>query len=179
MQTVEFKGKRPRVAPGAFIAPTATLIGDVVVEGGASIWFSTVLRGDFGQIKVGQNTSVQDNAVVHVQPGGKVEIGPNVVIGHGAVLHNCTIEEGAIIGMNAVILDNSVVGSQSMIAAGSVVTEGMQIPPRHMAVGAPAKPKKELTGKTLLRVQQGAQSYMHLVKAYLDEGTGVVDLKEN
>ncbi|TYO95553.1 gamma carbonic anhydrase family protein [Desulfallas thermosapovorans] len=178
MHVVEFKGKRPRIAPGAFVAPTAVLIGDVVVEEGASIWFGAVLRGDFGSIKVGQNTSVQDNVVVHVQPAGKVDIGANVTVAHGAVLHNCTIEEGAIIGMNAVVLDNAVVGAQAMIAAGSVVSDGMQVPPRHLVAGAPAKPKKELTGNALWWVQQSARAYMHLMKAYLDEGTGVVKVED-
>jgi carbonic anhydrase/acetyltransferase-like protein (isoleucine patch superfamily) len=174
MQIVEFKGKRPRVAPGAFVAPTAVLIGDVEVEAGASIWFGAVLRADFGKIRVGGNSSVQDNVVVHVLPGGETVIGSNVTVAHGAVLHNCKVEDGAIIGMNAVILDNAVIGSEAVIAAGSVVTDGMQIPPGHLAAGAPAKPKKEISGNALNWVKQSALAYQHLMNAYLEEGTGVV-----
>ncbi|WP_449240769.1 gamma carbonic anhydrase family protein [Desulfoscipio gibsoniae] len=178
MQIVEFKGKRPQIAKGAFVAPTATLIGDVVVEEGASIWFGAVLRGDFGHIKVGQNSSVQDNVVVHVQPGGQAAIGANVTVAHGAVLHNCIVEDGAVVGMNAVILDNAVIGAQSMIAAGAVVTDGVRIPPGHLVAGAPAQIKKELTGNALWWVRQSAQAYKHLMKAYLDEGTGIVGSEE-
>jgi carbonic anhydrase/acetyltransferase-like protein (isoleucine patch superfamily) len=94
------------------------------------------------------------------------------------VLHNSTIGEGAVIGMNAVILDNAVVGTRAMIAAGSVVTDGMQIPPGHLAAGTPAKLKKELTGNALLWIQNSPQAYRHLMKAYLDEGTGTVAVEE-
>ncbi len=174
MPFIEFKGKRPQVHKGAFVAPTAVLIGDVIVEEGASIWFGAVLRGDFGQIKVGKNTSIQDNVVVHTLPGDKTIIGDNVTVAHGAVLHNCTVENGAVIGMNAVVLDYAVIGSESMLAAGSVVSNKDKIPPRHLAAGAPAVPKKELSGNALMWVKQSAVAYSHLMKSYLEEGTGKV-----
>lgn len=178
MQIIEFKGKRPRIHPDAFIAPTAALIGDVIVEEGASIWFGAVLRGDFGQIKVGKNTSIQDNAVLHTLPGDKTVVGDNVTVAHGAVLHNCTVEDGAIIGMNAVVLDYAVVGAEAMVAAGAVVSSKARIPARHLAAGAPAEPKKELAGNALWWVQQSPAAYKHLVQSYLEEGTGRVPAEE-
>lgn len=178
MQVIEFKGKRPRVHPGAFVAPTAALIGDVIVKEGASIWFGAVLRGDFGQVRVEKNSSIQDNAVVHTLPGDKTVIGDNVTVAHGAVLHNCTVEDGAIIGMNAVVLDYAVVGVEAMVAAGAVVSSKSQVPPRHLAAGTPAEPKKELSGNALWWVQQSPVAYKHLVQAYLEEGTGKVPAEE-
>jgi len=164
---VEFEGKRPKVEEGAFVAPGATLIGDVTVKRGASIWFGAVLRGDFGPIEVGERTSIQDNVVVHVLPGGSTVIGDDVTVAHGAVLHNCTIKRGALVGMNAVVLDNVVVEEEAMVAAGSVVREGTVIPARHLAVGAPAEVKKELSGQSLWWVQASASAYVELAKRYL------------
>jgi len=164
---VELEGKRPKVEEGAFVAPGATLIGDVTVKRGASIWFGAVLRGDFGPIEVGERTSVQDNVVVHVLPGGSTVIGDDVTVAHGAVLHNCTIKRGALVGMNAVVLDNVVVGEEAMVAAGSVVREGTVIPPRRLAVGAPAEIKKELSGQSLWWVQASASAYVELARRYL------------
>ncbi|MFA7468337.1 MAG: gamma carbonic anhydrase family protein, partial [Desulfotomaculaceae bacterium] len=172
MPLIEFKGKRPQVHPNAFLAQTATLIGDVIVEEGASIWFGTVLRGDIGQILVGKNTSIQDNVVAHTLPDGNVVIGANVTVGHGAVLHNCTVEDGAMIGINAVVLDHAVVGGEAMVAAGSVVSDNTHIPPRYMAAGVPAESKKELSSNTLERVRLGPAVYKNLLQIYFGEGIG-------
>lgn len=166
---VEFNGKKPQVAEGAFIAPTATLIGDVVIEEGASIWFGAVLRADFGRITIGKGTSVQDNSVVHVLPGGETSIGEDVTVGHGVVVHNCKVGNGSIIGMNVVLLDFCEIGEQAMIAAGSVVTDGSKIPPRHLAAGAPAKVKKEIDGNSLWWVQQSPSSYKELARQYMNQ----------
>jgi len=171
---VSFGGKTPRVAAGAFVAPTATLIGDVEVEEGASIWFGTVLRGDLGRIRVGRGSSVQDNAVVHTLPGEETFIGPDVTVGHGAVLHTCRIERGAVIGMNAVLLDGSVVGEEAMLAAGSVLVDRAVVPARHLAAGAPAEVKKELSDTALWWVRTSPASYQQLMARYLEEGIGGV-----
>ncbi|HOB87390.1 MAG TPA: gamma carbonic anhydrase family protein [Bacillota bacterium] len=167
---IEFNGKKPQVAPGAFIAPTATLIGDVVVEEGASIWFGAVLRGDFDRIVVGKNSSIQDNVVIHVAPGAPTHVGSGVTVGHGAVLHGCQVESGAVIGVRAVLMDFCRVGEQAMIAAGSVVTNNTEIPPRHLAAGIPAQVKKEIGGTSLAWVVQSSQSYRSLAQSYLDQG---------
>ena len=169
---IEFEGKKPQVAEGAFIAPTATLIGDVIVEEGASIWFGAVLRGDFGRIIIKKGSSVQDNTVLHVIPDCETVVGENATVAHGAVLHGCTIEKGAIVGMNSVIQDFAVIGEESMVAAGSVVPANMQVPKRHLVAGVPAEVKKEITGSSLMWVSQSAPMYQELSRKYLDQGIG-------
>ena len=128
---VPYNGKTPNIAKGAFIAPTAALVGDVTVEEGASIWFGAVLRGDIGSIVVKAGANVQDNTVVHTHIDGQTVIGENASIAHGAILHDCTIGKSAVVGINAVVLDRAIVGDESIIAAGSVVGVNTIIPPRH------------------------------------------------
>ncbi len=161
-----FDGKTPCVAAGAFVAPTATLIGDVEVAEGASIWFGAVLRGDFGRIRVERGASIQDNVVVHTLPGGETVVGEDATIAHGAVLHNCRVGCGAVVGMNCTVLDDAVVGAQAMIAAGSVVRAKGHIPDRHLAAGSPAEVKKELDGQALWWVKTSASAYADLVRRY-------------
>lgn len=172
MNLIEFSGKRPQVHPGAYIAPTAALIGDVVVEEGAIVLFGAVLRGDLGRVYIGKNTSIQDNVVAHTLPDGQVVVGANVTVGHGAVLHNCIVEDGAMIGINAVVLDHAVVGSEAMVAAGSVISDNTRIPPRYLAAGVPAGAKKELPGSTLDRVRLGPEVYKNLLRVYLKNKPG-------
>ncbi len=174
---IEFDGKKPQVAPGAFIAPTATLIGDVIVEEGASIWFGAVLRGDFGRITVRKGSSVQDNVVVHVIPENETMIGENVTVAHGAVLHGCKVEKGAVVGMSAVLQDFCLIGEEAMVAAGSVVPSNMEVPPRHLAAGVPAKIKKEIAGTSLIWISQSASMYRELAGKYLQQG--IDGLSEN
>jgi carbonic anhydrase/acetyltransferase-like protein (isoleucine patch superfamily) len=167
---IEYHGNRPRVADDVFLAPTAVLIGDVTVEAGASIWFGAVLRGDFGPIVIGPGSNVQDNAVIHVGVDWPTQIGANVTIGHGAVLEGCTIGDGAIVGMNATVLPRAVVGDEAMIAAGSVVGEGVQVPPRSLAAGVPARVKKELAGNSLAWVRMAAADYQTKAREYRAAG---------
>jgi carbonic anhydrase/acetyltransferase-like protein (isoleucine patch superfamily) len=164
---IEFEGKRPRVADGAFVAPTATLIGDVTVEAGASVWYGAVLRADFGSIVIRAGSNVQDNAVVHTIRDVVTEVGPDVTVGHGAVLHACQIGRGAVIGVNATVLNRAVVEEEAMVAAGSVVSENGEVPSRHLAAGVPAQVKKELSGSALQWVSRGAKSYQELTRRYL------------
>ena len=142
---IPFEGKEPSVAPDAFIAPTAVLIGDVVVEQGASIWFGAVLRGDFDRIVVGAGSSVQDNCVVHTNEDLPTIIGQNVTVGHLSLLEGCVIEEGAIVGMGCIVLNRACVGQRTMLAAGSVVTEDSDIPAEVLAAGTPPRPKRSST----------------------------------
>ena len=175
MILLPYKGKMPRVSSSAFIAPTATLIGDVTVEEGASIWFGAVLRGDLGAIVVKKGANIQDNTVVHLKlEGSTAIIGENATIGHGAILHDCTIGKGAIVGINAVVLDFANVGEEAIVAAGSVVSDNFVVPPRHLAAGVPAKIRKEISGTSLWYVQIGYKSYYELRDQYLKEGIGVV-----
>ncbi|MBS3886237.1 MAG: gamma carbonic anhydrase family protein [Firmicutes bacterium] len=171
---IEYNGKKPQISEKAFLAADATLIGDCVVEEGASIWFGARLRGDFGKIVIGACSSIQDNAVIHVLPGGATIVEEHVTVAHGAVLHNCTIKRGSVVGMNAVVMDNAVVGEQAMIAAGSVVASGTEIPARHLAAGTPAVVKKELSGQALWWVEASSAAYVRLAASYLEQGIGQV-----
>ncbi len=170
MIIVEYQGKRPQIAEGVFVAPTAVIIGDVTLGEGSSVWYGAVLRGDFGKITIGRNTSIQDNVVIHMTPGGEAKVGDNCTIAHGAVLHTATVGNGTVVGMNAVLLDNCVVGEQCMIAAGSVVSSGASIPDRHLAAGSPAAPKKEISGQALSWVTASSMAYSHLAKSYVEQG---------
>jgi carbonic anhydrase/acetyltransferase-like protein (isoleucine patch superfamily) len=172
---IEYKGKRPRVADDVFLAPTAVLIGDVTVEAGASIWFGAVLRGDFGSITVGAGTNVQDNAVIHVGEAWPTVIGANVTIGHGAILEGCMIGDGAVIGMNATVLPHARIGSEAVVGAGSVITEGMEVPPRTLAAGVPARIKKELSGSSLEWVRIAPSDYHKKAHEYRALGIDKLD----
>lgn len=166
-----FGGITPRIHATAWLAPTATIIGNVVVEEGASIWFGAVLRGDDPdrEIRVGARTSIQDNCVVHVSHEGPTLIGPEVTMGHGAVLESCTVGRGALVGMNAVVLQRATIGDRALIAAGSVVGAGVAIPAMHLAAGAPARVKKELREDDYQWIARGAEHYVELARRYRTE----------
>jgi carbonic anhydrase/acetyltransferase-like protein (isoleucine patch superfamily) len=163
-----FEGKEPRVADDAFVAPTATLIGDVVLHAESSVWFGAVLRGDFDRIVVGEGSCLQDNAVVHTAEGLPTIVGANVTVGHAAMLEGCVIEEGALISMGAIVLQRARVGAGALVAAGSVVREGQEIPPGALAAGVPAVVKKEIDGSSRRWVETAAAEYRELRRRYLD-----------
>jgi carbonic anhydrase/acetyltransferase-like protein (isoleucine patch superfamily) len=158
---------RPSVAEDSYVAPTAVLIGDVVIEPGASVWFGAVLRGDFARIVVGAGSCIQDNAVLHTAEGRPTIIAPNVTVGHLAVVESCVIEEGALIGMGSIVLSGSRIGHHAMVAAGSVVREGSEIPPGVLAAGVPAEVKKPLEGSSSAWVETAAREYQALRLRYL------------
>jgi phenylacetic acid degradation protein len=145
MPLYEFEGKRPKVAPSAFINETAVLIGDVEIGENCYIAPNCVLRGDWGKIVIGNQCSVQDCCVIHARPDGQTIVGNRVSIGHASVLHNCTIKDFALVGMNAVVSDWAVVGESSVIGEGCVVRQGQEIPSMSIAVGVPAKVIARLT----------------------------------
>ncbi len=165
---LSFAGKEPQVASDAFVAPTAVLIGDVIVEEGASVWFGAVLRGDFNQIVVGAGSSVQDNCVVHTTEDLPTLIGRNVTVGHLSLLEGCTVEDGAIVGMGSIVLNRARIGRRVMLAAGSVVNEDGEIPPEVLAAGAPAEVKKELDGSSSEWVESAAREYQELRLRYME-----------
>jgi carbonic anhydrase/acetyltransferase-like protein (isoleucine patch superfamily) len=169
---VTFNGKTPVIGKGAFVAPTATLIGDVEIGDGASVWFGAVLRGDEAGIRVGMDTSVQDNVVIHVYKGHDTVIEDRVTIGHGAILEACRIESGALIGMNAVILNRSKVGANAVVAAGSVVLEDQEVPEATLVAGAPAKIKKKLEGSAKTWSEVSSDAYVRLTREYREQGIG-------
>lgn len=162
-----FEGKEPRIAEGAYVTPTAALIGDVVVEDGASVWFGAVLRGDFSRILIGAGTSVQGNTVIHTNEGMPTVIGENVTVGHLSLLEGCTVEDSALIGMGSIVLNRASVGGGAMLAAGSVVVEDSEIPSGVLAAGAPAKVKKELGGNSAEWVEMAAREYQALRLKYM------------
>jgi carbonic anhydrase/acetyltransferase-like protein (isoleucine patch superfamily) len=164
---IPFEDKVPQVASDAFIAPTAVLIGDVMVEEGASVWFGAVLRGDFNRIVVGAGTSVQDNCVIHTNEELPTIIGSNVTVGHLSLLEGCEIEDGALIGMGSIVLNRARVGRRAMLAAGSVVREDQEVPPEVLAAGVPAKVKKELEGSSSEWVEMAAREYQSLRLKYM------------
>ena len=163
---VDFEGHSPSAHPEAFLAPTATLVGAVTVDAGASVWFGAVLRADFERIDIGSGTAVQDNAVVHCAPDLPTVVGQDVIVGHGALLEGCTISDGAVLGMGCVVLQRAIVGSGAMVAAGCVVAEGQEILPGHLAVGAPARIVKKLSGSSARWVASAAPAYRALVSRY-------------
>jgi len=167
---IEYEGKKPQIAENVFIAPTAVLIGDVRVEVGASIWFGAVIRADHGTIVIGAGSSIQDNATLHVPEGSFTVVSENVTVGHGAALEGCRIGARSVVGMNAVVLHGAEVGEEVMIAAGSVVGQDARIPARTLVAGAPAKVKKELSGKALNWIATAAEAYHHLRSQYLAQG---------
>ena len=162
----ELGGKRPQVHADAYIAPTAVLIGDVLVEAGASVWFGAVLRGDEAQIRVGEGANVQDNAVLHCAEHLPTVLEPNASVGHSAQLEGCVVERGAVVGMGATMLQRSRLGAGSMLAAGAVLQEGMEVPPGHMAAGVPATVKKALDGSSSNWVLTAAKHYQDRAVAY-------------
>ena len=162
----ELGGKRPKVHPDAYIAPTAVLIGDVEVEAGASVWFGAVLRGDEAQIRIGEGSNIQDNVVIHCAEGLPTLVERNATIGHSAQLEGCVVEEGALVGMGATMLQRSRLGAGSMLAAGAVLPEGAAIPAGHLAAGVPATVKKALEGSSGNWVRTAAQHYQHRAVTY-------------
>ena len=155
----ELDGIAPQIHPTAWVAPTAVLIGRVVVEAGANIWFGVVIRGDNEEIHIGAGSNVQENCVLHTDMGAPLTIGANCTIGHKAMLHGCTIEEGSLIGMGATVLNHAVIGAGSLVGACALVTEGKAIPPGSLVMGAPGKVVRELDEAAKARLLASAAGY--------------------
>lgn len=166
MPSFEFEGLRPKIAADAFIAATATLIGDVTVEAGASVWYGAVLRGDCGPIIVRERANVQDGAVVHGPPGVTTEIGPGVTVAHQCVVHGAVLEEECLVGNAAIVLDGARIGARSMVAAHALVTPGTQIPAGVLALGSPAKVKGPLVGLPAAWVSGNPPYYAELAQRH-------------
>jgi carbonic anhydrase/acetyltransferase-like protein (isoleucine patch superfamily) len=146
MPLYSFEGKTPVVHPEAFVAPTATLIGEVVVEAGASIWYNAVLRADLAPITIRSGANVQDGSVLHTPPDVPCEIGPGATVAHLCIVHGATVGEEALIGNNSTVLDGAIIGARSMIAAQSLVLGGMHIPDGVLVTGSPATVKGPIAG---------------------------------
>lgn len=162
----KFKEAAPDIGKANFIAESADIIGDVTAEENSSIWYNCTIRGDIAPIKIGKNSNVQDNSVIHVNHDKGTTIGNNVTIGHRVLLHACTIEDGCLIGMGAIILDNSIIGSESIVGAGSLVTLGKKFPPRSLILGSPAKAIRSLTEEEVESIRKNVASYVAISKEY-------------
>lgn len=162
-----FESSFPRLHPEVWLADNATVVGDVLVERQASIWYGAVLRGDECSIRIGQGSNIQDQVVVHGDPDFPAVIGRDVTVGHGAILHGCTVEDGSLIGMGAILLNGCVIGVGSLVAAGALVTQNMVVPPGSLVVGAPARVVRPLTQEEAASLPRSAQTYRDLAGAQL------------
>ncbi|MEU6507463.1 MULTISPECIES: gamma carbonic anhydrase family protein [unclassified Streptomyces] len=159
-------GREPQVDPGAFVAPTASVIGDVSLRSGASVWYGAVVRGDVERIEIGASSNVQDNCTLHADPGFPVSVGERVSIGHNAVVHGATVEDDCLIGMGATVLNGAVIGAGSLVAAQALVPQGMVVPPGSLVAGVPAKVRRELTEEERQGVTLNGTMYAELAKAH-------------
>lgn len=161
------KGKTPRIAQGAFVAENATVVGEVELAEDASVWYGAVLRGDVGHIKIGARSNIQDLACIHMTGGvSHTDIGTDVTVGHSAIIHGAKIGNGVLVGMGSILLDGAEIGDECLIAAGSVVPPRMQVPPRSLVRGAPAKIVREVTEEERLLGKKGAEVYVELARAH-------------
>lgn len=170
---IPFNGRTPKVHPDAWLAPTATLIGDVVIRARASVWFGAVLRADMDRIELGEGSNLQDNVVVHTDIDVPTIIGRNVGVGHLAIIHGATVGEGALIGMGAKLLNHAHIGEGAFVAASSLVREHQDVPAGHLVMGVPARDRGEMTSEQQERVRRNAFQYQDLSALYREEGIGV------
>ncbi len=162
-----YEGQNPRLGERVFIAENAAVIGDVELGDDVSIWYGTTVRGDVNFIRIGARTNVQDNCTIHVaHERHSTVIAENVTIGHGAIVHGCTIGRGALIGMGSRVLDGAVIGESALVGAGALVPEGMNVPPRTLVVGVPARKVRELTGEELARLDASWRNYVDYKEKY-------------
>ena len=146
MPLYEFEGRRPTIHPSAFVAPTATIVGDVTIEAEASVWYGAVLRADYGPVIVREGANVQDGSVLHAPPELPVEIGPGVTVAHLCVIHGAILGTESLVANGAIVLDGARIGARAMVAAGAVVKPGMEVPDGMLAVGVPAAIKGPIAG---------------------------------
>jgi carbonic anhydrase/acetyltransferase-like protein (isoleucine patch superfamily) len=167
MPLFSFEGLTPRVHESAFIAPTATLVGDVIVEEGASVWYGAVVRADYAPVIIRAGANVQDNAVVHGPPGLTTDVGPGATIAHNCVVHGAMLGEECLIANSSVVLDGATIGEKALVAAGSVVPAGATIPPGMLAAGAPAAVKRPVEGSpAAIWVRLNPSAYAELAQRH-------------
>jgi gamma-carbonic anhydrase len=159
------RGRDPIVPSSVFVAPTAVVVGDVVLGEEASVWYGAVVRGDVVPIRIGRRTNIQDACILHGTRGGPdLVVGEEVTVGHRAILHGARIKDRCLIGMGAILLDGCVIGEESLVAAGSVVLEGLEVPPRSFVVGVPARIKGPIPAAAHARLRDSAAGYVVLAR---------------
>lgn len=166
-----FRGKHPQIAPSAYVDPSAQVIGDVVVGERSSIWLNVSIRGDVNSVHIGNETSIQDNTVLHVDSASEfcLTIGDRVTVGHRVVLHGCTIESDTLIGIGAIVLNGANIGKGAIVAAGALVPEGMSVPANSVAMGVPAKVRREVTAEERERLRTNVENYVKNTALYKEE----------
>jgi carbonic anhydrase/acetyltransferase-like protein (isoleucine patch superfamily) len=160
--------RRPVLATSAWVAPNATLIGDVRLANNASIWWNAVLRADNDLIEIGENTNIQDGSVLHTDAGIRLVVGRNVTVGHLVMLHGCEIGDGSLVGIGSVILNRARIGESCLIGANTLIPEGKVIPPRSLVMGSPGKVMRELDDAEVARLVASAQGYVANARRYAD-----------
>jgi gamma-carbonic anhydrase len=161
-----FLGTNPMVGANVYIAPNATVLGDVSIGPGSSVWFQSVIRADINVIRIGSETNIQDGSILHVADRYGLVIGNQVSCGHRAILHACTIQDRVLVGMNAIVMDGAEVGSGSIIGAGALVTKGTAIPPGSLVLGSPAKIVRSLTTAEQKGIEELAAKYVSVARYY-------------
>ncbi|MEV5505526.1 gamma carbonic anhydrase family protein [Streptomyces orinoci] len=160
--TVPVLGRGPLPDPSAFVAPTAVLVGPVVLAARSSVWYHAVLRADGDEIRLGESSNVQDGVVVHSDPGFAVRIGARVSVGHQATLHGCVVEDDVLVGLGARVLNGARIGALSIVAAGTVVPEGREVPPRSLVAGPHGAVVRQVTEEDIALIDTHAQNYLGL-----------------
>lgn len=167
MLSVDIIRQKPDKGKEVFIADTARVFGRVKLGDEVSIWFGAVLRGDGDDILVGSRSNIQDQAVVHVDPGFPAIIGEECIVGHGAIIHGATLSNNVLVGMHATVLNGARIGEFSIIAAGALVPEGMVVPPYSLVMGVPAKVVRSIQDEQIQKIKRNAETYVQLSKTYL------------
>jgi carbonic anhydrase/acetyltransferase-like protein (isoleucine patch superfamily) len=166
MTIIDFGQHSPVVHPDAFIAPNASVIGQVTLQAGAVVMFGAVIRGDCEEIVLGEGSNLQDCVVVHADPGFPARIGAGVSVGHGAVIHGATLHDSVLVGMNATVLNGAVIGEGSIVAAGAVILEGTVIPPHSLVAGVPGSVRRDTTPEEREHIRANARTYRDLAATY-------------
>ena len=166
MAIYELDGVAPRVAPSAWVADNAQVMGDVSIGEGASVWFGTTVRGDTDTITIGAGSNVQDGSVLHADDGVPLTIGANVTVGHQVMLHGCTIGDESLIGIGAVVLNGAKIGKNCLVGAGALVTEGKEFPDGSMILGSPARVVRQLSPEQIEGLRRSAQHYVENAERY-------------
>ena len=163
----KFKGILPQIHKSCYVAKSAEIIGDTILEQDASVWFGAVVRADDNKIYIGKGSNIQDNCILHSNVNdGKIIIGENVTVGHGAILHGCKINNNSLIGMGAIILDGAQIGENTIIGAGSLVTSNKNIPGGVLCMGSPAKVIRKLTEEEINYINESAEHYINIISEY-------------
>jgi len=165
---VPIRGRAPSLHAESWVAPNASLIGQVNLGARASVWYGATLRAEAEPIEIGAGTNIQDGVTIHVDPGFPVRVGANVSVGHNAVLHGCEIEDGCLIGMGAVILNGAKIGAGSLIAASALVPQGFVVPPRSLVAGVPGRTRRDLSDAEVTHNRNNAQVYQALIELHRD-----------